>query len=107
MVVDDQHRRPHAPIMADDPDGHIVGSTSTFGRQPSRDNDLSRRAVGREELGLKRNNNRSSAVPDRECRQDQRAKARPQRLWQRSPHAPDSRTALVAVDCGQPQVPRR
>ena len=28
MVVDDQHRRPHAPIMADDPDGRIVGSTN-------------------------------------------------------------------------------
>jgi hypothetical protein len=28
MVVDDQHRRSHAPIMADDPNGRIVGSTS-------------------------------------------------------------------------------
>ena len=56
--------------------------------------------------GSSANKNRSSAVRDHECRQDQRAKfARHTALTAaaacRFSHAP------VAVDCGQPQVPRR
>jgi hypothetical protein len=74
-------------------------------QQPPADQHHDDHAV--EELGVERQRNGSSAVTRSRVSARRAGEGSPAALlWQRPPHA-DSRTALVAVDCGQPQVPGR